>query len=232
MTARPLFSRFHASSILLSILLLALAGCASPAPVASPTQSPTELPLVPTPTRTPGAGGAPSLTEQPRVDACPTETTTFELAAAHDFWTETGFGDWHWQANGSVPVIVQPDGSVASGSSGVFPGLQFGTFSSGENACAFEAPAEVQLSLSGVCANGVLKLEASETWTMGTYDWTCDDDSFQAQVPPLPAAVHPDLNFPLQAEGAYTVDVPWLGGNGSKTYTLYHAIEPVPLVEP
>jgi hypothetical protein len=166
------------------------------------------------------------------VDACPTETTTFELAAGHDFWTDTGLGDWHWEAFGSIPVIVQADGTVAEGSSGIFPGRQFGSFSSGQNSCSFEAPAEVHLSVSGACRNGVLTLEASENWQMGTYQWTCDDDSFQAQVPPLPPAVHPDLAFPLQAEGAYSVDLPWAGGNGSKTYTLSGYLPPVPLVEP
>jgi hypothetical protein len=216
------------------ILMLALIACGAPAETGSPTATNLALPTpkTPTPTPTPAAAGAPVETAEPETDRCPQETTIFELAANHAFWTDTGMGKWNWEAVGTIPLVVNGDGTVGAGSQGLIQGRQYGVFSSGRNTCQFEAPAEVQISASGVCENSVLKLDVTESWQMGTYNWTCDDDSFQASVPPLGAATHPGLVFPLQGEGAYTVDVPWGGGGGAKSYTLYPALEPVPLVTP
>ncbi len=226
--------RTLARSLGVLCLLPALLACSASAQTETPTQTnpPPGAGVTPTPTPTPVAGGAPVENVPPTPDRCPTDTTTFELAAAHTFWTDTGMGKWNWEAFGSIPVIVTKGGAVDTASQGIVPGRQFGTFSSVRNSCTFEAPAEVHTSVSGVCASGVLKLEITEDWQMGTYDWQCDDKSFQAQVPPLGVAVHPDVNFPLQGEGSYTFEIPWGGGGGTKMYTLYPHIEPVPLVTP
>jgi hypothetical protein len=215
-------------------LLLALLACSPPAATETPADLNPASPATKTatPTPTPAAAGAPEQTEPPETDLCPTDTTTFELAASHVFWTETGMGKWNWEAFGSIPVIVTASGAVGEGSQGIAMGQQFGTFSSGRNTCTFTAPAEVQISASGVCQDSVLTLEITENWQMGTYDWTCDDDIFQAQVPPMGAAVHPGVTFSLQDVGSYTFEIPWGGGGGTKTYTLYPNIEPVPLVTP
>ena len=222
-----------ARNTLMLALMLVLAACSAFARPTTPAggNPPPATPTA-TPTPTPAAAIEPVQTEPPTSDLCPSETTTFELVASHAFWTETGMGKWNWEASGSIPVVVMADGTVGEGSQGVIMGQQFGTFSSGRNTCTFTAPAEVAISASGTCQDSLLTLKVTENWQMGTYDWVCDDDSFQAQVPPLGAAVHPDLEFPLEPGSYPSVDVYWGGGGGSKTYTLYPNIEPVPLVTP
>jgi len=221
-----------ARNTLMLALLLVLAACSAFARPTTPAGgNPPPATATPTPTPTPAAI-EPVQTEPPSSDLCPSETTTFELAAAHAFWTETGMGKWNWEAYGSIPVVVMANGMVGEGSQGIIPGQQFGTFTSVRNTCTFTAPAEVHISASGTCQDSLLTLKVTEEWLMGTYEWVCDDDSFQAQVPPLGAAVHPDLEFPLEPGSYPSVDVYWGGGGGSKTYTLYPSLEPVPLVTP
>lgn len=221
-------------SVLVLALLLALLACSGPAETEPPAEAipASSATQTATPTPTPGAAIAPEQTEPPITDLCPTDTTTFELAASHTFWTETGMGKWNWEAFGAIPVVVTAGGAVGEGSQGIIMGQQFGTFSSGRNTCSFEAPAEVHISAGGTCQNSVLTLEITEDWQMGTYEWTCDDDSFQAEVPPMGAAVHPGLVFPLTLEGYPSVELDWGGGGGTKMYTLYPSFEPAPLVTP
>ena len=98
----------------------------------------------------------------------------------------------------------------------------------------FEAPAEIILSVSGTCSDGWLTLDLWEYWDMGTYEWQCDDDGFQFCLPPPDPANHPNLKFPLTSEGSY-VEYPWLGGQGSKHWSLLVTepeIDTVPLPTP
>ena len=92
---------------------------------------------------------------------------------------------------------------------------------SGQNHYAFEAPAEVIITVDGSCAEGVLSLEIGEDWKMGTYQWACDDDSFQFELPMLgmPSSVH-QVEYTLGNDPFYTFEIPFWGGSGTKVYTL------------
>lgn len=158
--------------------------------------------------------------------SCPNQQTAYELFADHDFWTDTGFGEWHWEANGAVPLVVEADQSVSENSSGIIMGRQYGAFSSDSNACQFEAPAEINVIVSGICLDGVLFVEITETWMMGTYQWTCDDDSFQYDIPLMEPILHPNLEFPLADQTSYSLEIPWGGGSGSEVWTLSPSVEP------
>ena len=107
-------------------------------------------------------------------------------------------------------------------------GSQYGTFSSGSNICQFEAPAEIIVSVSGICLEGVLLVESTERWDMGTYDWICDEDIFHYDVPSIGSVLHPNLEFKLSDQSSYTVEIPWGGGSGSETWILSPSVMPVP----
>jgi hypothetical protein len=164
--------------------------------------------------------------------ACPSEDTNFELYASHDFWTDTGMGDWIWEAAGTVVIVVDASGNVAGFPTSAYPGRQYGEFVSEGSACTFEAPAEIYTSVSGTCSNGVLTLELFEDWQMGTYTWVCDEDTIQFEIPPMGSAQHSNLEFTLTESGNFERSIQWGGGSGSKSWTLMDAMEPVPLVTP
>jgi hypothetical protein len=149
--------------------------------------------------------------------------------AVHDFWTNTGFGEWHWEASGGVLIFVDGPDLVGDEAGSVFPGIQYGEFSSGDDHCTFEAPAEVNAAVTGSCDNGVLTLEVTEDWQMGTYVWQCDGDApVQFDLPPMGSSSHPNLKFTLIEGGSETVEIPWGGGSGTKSWTLMPAMEPSP----
>jgi len=181
-------------------------------PAANPTATPTPLLQ---------GGDASEWIEPPQPDACPDGPANFDLLANHHFWTDTGMGDWVWQAQGSLQVVLDENGVVTNTATQVIPGSQSGQFSSGQNACSFEAPAEVILTVEGACAGGVLSLEIWEDWQMGTYKWVCDDDSFQFELPELgmPPSVH-KVAYNLGQAQSYAFEIPFGGGGGSKVYTL------------
>ena len=201
----------------------------------APTSPPPTLPPTPTASTnvTPEAEEGDPDQAQDRLP-CPDGATTYYLALTHHFWTDTGMGKWQWEAYGSVPLYLSEDNSLATDPLAFVPGRQYGAFSRGETSCQFEAPAEVSLSVSGSCQDGWLILDLWEDWSMGTYEWQCDDDAFQFEIPPMGSASHPDLKFPLTGGESY-VDFPWLGGSGSKHWSLWTyepEIETVPLTEP
>ena len=179
--------------------------------------------ITPSATPTPPPPGAVETEPPPTIEgaACPDGPTTFGLRANHHFWTSTGMGDWVWQATGLLQVDLDAQGKVTNTSTQILPGSQSGAFSSGGNNCSFEAPAEVVITIDGACAQGVLSLEIWEDWHMGTYEWVCDDDSFQFDLPPqmMPPSVH-KAAYTLGSGGAYTFEIPFGGGSGTKTYTL------------
>ena len=191
--------------------------------------SPTD---VPEPTaETGGAAGEEESGLEARKDqiSCPSEATTYELHANHLFWTDTGMGDWTWEADGGVLIVVDESGQVAGDPTSAFPGSQYGEFVTESTACKFNAPAEVYTSVSGTCSNGVLTLEIWEDWQMGTYTWVCDEDTLQFEIPPMGSAQHSNLEFTLTESGHFERSIPWGGGSGSKSWTL---INETPLVTP
>lgn len=163
---------------------------------------------------------------------CPSEDTTFELYANHHFWTDTGMGDWTWEAAGTVVIVVDASGKVAGHPESAYPGSQYGEFASESTACEFEAPAEIYTSVSGTCRDGVLTLEIFEDWQMGTYTWVCDEDTIQFEIPPMGSAKHSNLKFQLTESGSDETSIQWGGGSGTKSWTLMHEMKPVPLVTP
>jgi hypothetical protein len=181
-------------------------------PELTPTATPTSLPPVIVETEPP---------IPPEADACPDRPVTYGLQANHHFLTPTEMGDWVWQAAGLLQVDLDAQGKVSSTGTQIIPGSQSGQFSSGENSCSFEAPAEVVITLIGACVDSVLSLEIWEDWQMGTYDWVCDDDSFQFDLPPqmMPPSVH-KMEYSLGSGGSYSFEIPFGGGSGTKTYTL------------
>ena len=153
--------------------------------------------------------------------ACPDGPATYGLQAKHDFWTPTGRGDWTWQASGYLQVTLDGQGHVTNTGPQTITGSQSGAFSSAENSCSFEAPAEVVITIDGSCSQGVISLEIWEDWQMGTYQWVCDDDSFQFELPNImmPPSIH-KVEYQLGNMDSYTFEVPFAGGSGTKTYTL------------
>ncbi len=192
-----------------------LTGNASPTPTV-------DLPeATPTSTSPPPSQGM-EVTEPPtEPDACPDGPAVFGLQANHHFWTDTGMGDWVWDASGYLQVRLDEDGQVSDNTAQIIPGSQSGAFSDGENSCTFEAPAEVHINVHGSCVGSVLSLEIWEDWQMGTYDWTCDEDTFQFDLPDtmLPPSVHP-VEYILGSQETYTFEIPFGGGSGTKVYTL------------
>ena len=130
-------------------------------------------------------------------------------------------GKWVWQAQGSLQVLLDENGVVANTTAQIIPGSQSGQFSSGRNACSFEAPAEVIINVDGACAAGVLSLEIWEDWQMGTYQWTCDDDSFQYELANMmmPPSIH-QVQYTLGMKQSNAFEIPFGGGGGTKVYTL------------
>jgi hypothetical protein len=193
--------------------------------------SPTSLPETPTATASlppPAADAEPTLA--PPESNCPDEPTVFPLQAIHHFWVNTPYGKWQWEANGTLPLIVDETGNVSSEPGEFITGRQFGTFQSGDNSCTFTAPASVIATVSGVCIDSLVTLDITEDWQMGTYTWQCDDDAFQFTIPPMGSANHPDLEFPLEESG-FVVEIPFGGGGGTKSWQLIvDDIELVPLV--
>lgn len=159
--------------------------------------------------------------DPPEADACPVGAATYGLQANHHFWTPTEMGDWVWQATGLLQVDLDEQGKVTNTGTQIIPGTQSGQFSSGENSCSFEAPAEVIITITGACAESVLSLEIWEDWQMGTYDWVCDDDSFQFDLPAqmMPPSIH-KVTYALGSGETYNFEIPFAGGSGTKTYTL------------
>jgi hypothetical protein len=157
----------------------------------------------------------------PEPDVCPEGPASYGLQANHHFWTSTGMGDWVWQAAGHLQVILDERGRVTNTAAQTIPGSQSGEFSSGKNHCSFEAPAEVNITVDGSCVQGRLSLEIWEDWQMGTYQWVCDDDSFQFDLPSLmmPPSVH-KVYYDLGRAGTYAFEIPFAGGSGTKVYTL------------
>lgn len=211
---------------LIAVAMLLVLACSLVAGTPAPaTDTPPAGQMQATPTRTafpPSSGDtATDVPPTPQVDACPQGPATFSLMANHHFWTSTGMGDWVWQANGSVLVSLDGAGVVTNTGPQSFPGTQSGTFSSESNTCSFEAPAEVILTLEGSCSQSVLSLEIWEDWQMGTYDWNCDDDSFQFDLPAqmMPPSIH-KVSYDLSSGGPYAAEVPFGGGSGNKVYTL------------
>lgn len=162
----------------------------------------------------------PPLPPEPEV-ACPDRPVTYGLQANHNFWTPTDMGDWTWQASGYLQVALDEQGRVTNTGTQIIPGSQSGAFSSGENSCSFEAPAEVIITIDGSCTQGVISLEIWEDWQMGTYQWACDDDSFQFDLPSpmMPPSVH-KVEYQLDNPDSYSFEIPFGGGSGSKIYTL------------
>ena len=130
-------------------------------------------------------------------------------------------GDWVWQATGTLQVVLDGEGEVTNTTPQLIPGSQFGAFTADDNTCSFEAPAEVNISITGSCSESILSLNIWEDWAMGTYDWVCDDDTFSFDLPPMqmPPAQH-NIDFILGVDGTYTFEIPFGGGQGTKTYTL------------
>ncbi len=187
-------------------------------------RSPGDLPdPSPTPTPTPIISGDPGPDEEPPPlgDACPEGAANFGLQANHNFWTPTGMGDWVWQAAGLLSVALDDQGAVSNTGPQIIPGSQSGAFSQGSTSCSFEAPAEVFITISGVCSESVLRLEICEDWQMGTYDWVCDDDAFSFDLPDMgmPPAQH-QVEYDLRTPETYTFEIPFGGGDGTKTYSL------------
>jgi hypothetical protein len=187
----------------------------------TPPASQPELTLTATPTSLPPVMVETQPPIPPETDACPDSPVTFGLQADHDFMTPTDMGDWVWQASGLLQVDLNAQGKVTNTGPQIIPGSQSGQFSSGENSCSFEAPAEVVITITGSCAQSVLSLEIWEDWQMGTYDWVCDDDSFQFDLPAqmMPPSIH-KVAYTLSDVGTYTFELPFGGGSGSKTFTL------------
>jgi hypothetical protein len=182
-------------------------------PEATATAAPTVIPqgIVETePPEPPEPGGV-----------CPDGPATYGLQASHNFWTPTGMGDWTWQASGFLQVALDAQGRVTNTGPQTITGSQSGAFSDGENSCSFEAPAEVIITIDGGCAQGVINLEIWEDWQMGTYKWACDEDSFQFDLPSqmMPPSIH-KVEYQLGNPASYSFEIPFGGGNGSKTYTL------------
>lgn len=152
---------------------------------------------------------------------CPDVATTYGLQANHNFWTPTGMGDWTWQASGVLQVSLDDQGRVTNTGTQTISGSQSGSFSSGKNSCTFEAPAEVIITIDGSCSQGVISLEIWEDWQMGTYDWVCDDDSFQFELPSqmMPPSIH-QVEYQLGSPNSYRFEIPFGGGSGTKVFTL------------
>ena len=175
-----------------------------------------------TPTALPQGTVATDLPPSPQpAAACPDGPTTYGLQASHHFWTPTGMGDWTWQASGYLQVVLDEQSQVANTGTQTIPGSQSGAFSSGKNSCSFEAPAEVIITLDGSCSQGVISLEIWEDWQMGTYQWVCDDDSFQFELPSqmMPPSIH-KVEYPLGSPDSYRFEIPFGGGSGTKVFTL------------
>ena len=166
-------------------------------------------------------GEEPEPLEPPQAGACPGGPATYGLIASHHFWTPTGFGDWVWQALGYVSVLMDENGQVVDNTPQIIPGSQSGEFTTESTHCVFEAPAEVFVNVYGSCSEGVLNLEISEDWQMGTYDWVCDEDAIQFELPDMmmPPAQHP-VEFLLGDAQSYRFEIPFGGGQGFKVYTL------------
>jgi hypothetical protein len=198
---------------------------AATGPTPSVTAPGGQLPGLATPTPTPAVipqMGNPTLPpDEPPQAACPQGPAEFGLRANHHFRTPSGVGDWVWEASGYLQVKLDAGGKVTETGPQTIPGSQSGSFSSGKSSCSFEAPAEVIITIDGGCAEGVVSLEIWEDWQMGEYQWTCDDDSFQFSLPPsmMPPSVH-QVSYPLGDPAAYTFEIPFGGGSGTKTYTL------------
>ena len=180
--------------------------------VATPTHTPIPQPVETEPPEPP---------EPPEEQGCPDGPAIFGLQANHHFWTPTGMGDWVWEASGYLQVVLDENGQVSDTSPQVIPGSQSGEFASESTHCTFTAPAEVNINIHGACVDGVLQLEIWESWSMGTYDWVCDEDQIQFDLPEdmMPPAIHP-VQFTLGAPASYIFEVPFGGGEGVKTYTL------------
>jgi hypothetical protein len=157
----------------------------------------------------------------PQPGACPQGRASYGLQANHHFWTSTGMGDWVWQAAGSLQFILDEHGRVTNKAAQTIAGSQSGEFSSGNNRCSFEAPAMVNITVDGACTQGRLSLEIWEDWQMGTYQWVCDDDSFQFDLPSpmMPPSIH-KVDYVLGNVDSYTFEIPFGGGSGTKVYTL------------
>lgn len=212
--------------LLISAAILLILACSLFGGGGAPAQedTPGDLPEVgATRTSRPVPQGEPATEAPPtsEVGACPQDATTFGLQANHHFWTSTGMGDWVWQASGGLQVSLDESGVVSNTGPQTILGMQSGTFSRGDNACSFEAPAEVFITIQGSCAQSVLSLEIWEDWQMGTYDWTCDDESFQFELPDqmMPPSAH-KVEYDLTGMGSYSYEVPFGGGSGTKMYTL------------
>jgi hypothetical protein len=157
----------------------------------------------------------------PQPGACPEGPASYGLQANHHFWTSTGMGDWVWQATGSLQVVLDEGGRVTNTAAQTISGSQSGEFSSGRNHCSFEAPAKVLITIDGSCTQGKLSLEIWEDWQMGTYQWACDEDSFQFDLPSpmMPPSVH-KVDYFLGNADTYTFEIPFGGGSGTRAYTL------------
>ena len=84
-----------------------------------------------------------------------------------------------------MSVVLDENGQVVDNTPQIIPGSQSGEFTTEGTHCVFEAPAEVFVNVYGSCSEGVLSLEISEDWQMGTYDWVCDDDAMQFELPDM-----------------------------------------------
>ena len=189
---------------------------------ATPTTVPPEATATATPTVIPQGIVETEPPQPPEPEGvCPDGATTYGLQANHNFWTPTGMGDWTWQASGILQLSLDDLGRVANTGAQTITGSQSGAFSSGENSCSFEAPADVIITIDGSCSDGVISLEIWEDWQMGTYQWVCDDDSFQFELPSqmMPPSIH-KVEYQLGNMDSYTFEVPFAGGSGTKTYTL------------
>ncbi len=167
---------------------------------------------------------------------CPVEVTTYELTASHAFWTDTGMGLWNWEASGGGVILYIEGPEIVGGpAEGTFTGRQYGAFADGENQCSFEAPATIQVSVFGTCQDGVVTLNITEDWQMGTYTWICPNEDDEPDIamfnlPSFGSSVHPDLVFKFFGDDhiADTVEIPWFGeGGGTKSWTLVDIAGPI-----
>ena len=193
----------------------------------NPTHEVLDLVVTGTSTTTVGGDAAPTgeatvapPTDPPDELACPDGPASYMLVADYYFWTDTGMGDWVWQAAGTVQVVLGETGEVINNAAQTMgSGSQSGQFSADGNTCSFEAPAEVVSTVAGHCRDGVLELQIMDEWVSGTFQWTCDDDSFQFDLPTSMLPASHSVTLPLEPNAQAEASFAGFGG-GAKTWTL------------
>ncbi|MBN1265035.1 MAG: hypothetical protein JXA25_06055 [Anaerolineales bacterium] len=166
------------------------------------------------------------------VGSCPSEMESWYLTYDHHFIVGTPMETLEFWALGSEEVLISPDGTVTGDPLVPLTGLVSIEMSGSGGSCSGSVEASITPYVRGSCKEGVLEVTIYEMWNIKPALVFCDDDELIMEIPYYGDYEHEGVVFTLMNPGSSSVQYPFSGGEGAKTWTLSFSPPLVPLVLP